>query len=75
MFDKIYEWLRRVDNRMLSEGEKQKLEDVCLEMSDAYECEKETIIDAVYSFVCCEFSLEEAVELTRNSFIFIKCAE
>ena len=75
MFDKIYERLKLVNSRILSKEEKHNFEDACIEMSVTYECEKERVIDAVYSFLCCEFSLEESVELTRNSFIFIKCAE
>jgi len=75
MFDKIYERLRLVNNQILSEEEKKKLEDTCSEISSTYECEKEKVVDAVYSFLCLEFSLEQAVELTNNSFIFIKCAE
>ena len=75
MFDEIYERLRLANNRILSEEEKQKLEDTCSKISVTYKCEKEKVIDAVYSFLCLDYSLEQAVELTNNSFIFIKCAE
>ena len=75
MFDKIYERLKLVNNQILSKEEKQKLEDACSAMSTTYECEKENVVDAVYSFLCLDFTLEQAVELTKNSFIFIKCAE
>ena len=75
MFDKIYERLRLINNLILNDKERKNIEDACSTMSTTYECEKGNVVDAVYSFLCLDFSLEQAVELTKNSFIFIKCAE
>lgn len=68
MFDKIYEYLHLVKSVYPTDDEKQKFEHKCQEISaKGYGIAE--VIDIVYSYLRCNYTLEEATELTDFSYL------